>query len=229
MATALSLVTRSLQRVGVVTKNEAPSADEASDGHKSLNALLGSWSTESLCISARVTEAFPLSGAATYTIGDGADFDTIPPAIIISAYISNANIDYRLEHLTDKEYMEVAYKGLSGVPDYYHYDYNYPIGTIKFWPVPQPAHTFSFLTEKPILSFSNLSTNVSLPPGWEKALVDNLALEIAPEYGVQADAALVTSARLSKGAIKRMTARQRPIRANLGRKPSWHIDTGWTR
>jgi|GEM_PF-4587514 len=49
---------------------------------------------------------------------------------------------------------------------------------------------------------------IDLPPGWELALIWNLAEDLLPEYGMADDPRVERKARLTKGHIKRAAAAQ---------------------
>lgn len=88
MTTALGIIKSAMRKVGVLTKTENPSADEAQDGLEMLNDLLSSFSNDSMVIYARYSEDFTLSGGTgSYTIGTGGAFNTARPVKIISAFI----------------------------------------------------------------------------------------------------------------------------------------------
>lgn len=77
--TARNLITRSMQNIGALVKNEPPSADEADDALAMLNAMLSSWANDSLIIYARTTESFPLTAATSYTMGPSGTLNTVRP------------------------------------------------------------------------------------------------------------------------------------------------------
>jgi hypothetical protein len=86
------------------------------------------------------------------------------------------------------------------------YDNGYPLGTISIYAVPTSGSSLRLLSNKPLANLSALTTTVDLPPGWKRALKYNLAIDLAPEYGVEIPAAVVEISRTSLGAIKRSTA-----------------------
>jgi hypothetical protein len=68
---------------------------------------------------------------------------------------------------------------------------------------------------------------MSLPDGWERALVYNLALELAPEYQQQPDASVAIIATQSLGAIKLAVVRSRPVNAYPQSRSNGNIYSGW--
>jgi len=214
MTTAREIVKKSLQKLGALVKSESPSADEANDGFSSLNQLLESWSNDSATIPSRAWETFTLvSGQSTYTMGSGQTFNTTRPTNIIQAYVRIGGVDNDVDIINDTAYNEIPFKALTGVPQFLNYDNANPADNLRIYPVPASGYQLFILSEKPLTSFTTLDTVITLPPGWERALIYNLALELAPEYGVEPDPSIAAIAAKSLGLVRLATVRARPIDA----------------
>jgi hypothetical protein len=224
--TARTIITRAMQKIGVLVKSEPPSADEADDALASLNALIASWSNDSLNVYARTWENFPLSAAASYTIGTGGTFNTTRPMDIIEAHVRSGSIDYPLGIITDEAYNSISYKNLSGIPEFLNYSNAYPLSIIRLYPI-DTSQTLYILSEKAVTGFATLDTAFSLPDGWERALIYNLALELAPEYQQQPDPSVVKIAGESLGAIRTKVAQVRTMDAYPQNFAVRNIYSGW--
>jgi len=227
MTTARDIITRSLQKIGAIVKNEVPAADEANDGLNSLNALISSWSNDSLNIYARTWETFSLTGASSYTIGTGGNFNTARPTNIVAAYLRSGTIDYPIDIIDDAAYVSISYKNLQGIPEFLNYDNGYPLGRIRLYPLDNAGYSLFLLTEKAVSQFATLDTDMSLPDGWERALIYNLALELAPEYSQKPDAYIVKIANDSLGAIRQKVAQVRTMDAYPSNLAVRNIFSGW--
>jgi hypothetical protein len=216
MTTARNIITSAMRKIGALTKNETPSADEAADGLEMLNDMLASWSNDSISITARTLENFPLTGAASYTIGVGGNFNTSRPIYIAGAYTRSGSIDYPMTPMTDEDYAQLPLKSTAGLPDRFNYSNAYPLGVFKFYPVPDASHTLYILTEKPLSSFASLATEVDLPPGTNRALIYNLSIEMSPEYGQPVTTEIAEIASSSKGALSRAIIRTRSMDVPVG-------------
>lgn len=213
MTTARTLIRKSMLEIGVLTKTEQPAADEANDALDALNALISSWSNFSDNIYSRTQETFPLTGAATYTIGAGQDFNTVRPIQIISAYTTSGDIDYPLIVINVEQYNNITFKSDEGYPEYLAYNNGYPYGVVSLYPVPSGVTSITILSEKAISQFATLDTEMSLPDGWERALIKNLAIDLAPQYNQDPKPALIKTAAESVGAIKLSVVKSRPVPA----------------
>lgn len=228
MTTARTIIKKSMQKAGILFKDEDPSADEITDGLDSLNALLSSWSTDSLLCYARVLESFPLTSAGEYTIGIGQDFNTTTPISIIAATIRWDSFDYALDILREEIFEQyITDKNIAGLPRYMSYNNGYPIGRIRLNPTPMSAYTLRLLSERLLSQFA-LDDTVDLPAGWERALIYNLAVELAPEYGMEIAPKTQDIADKSLGAIKTAVARARTMDATpISSLYRGNIYNGW--
>ncbi len=211
--TARTIVKKALQKIGALVKSEEPSADESDDGLAALNALMASWSNDSLNIYARTLETFNLTGSASYTIGSGGNFNTVRPSNIVDATVRSGSIDYTVTIIDDTTYNDIPYKDTTGIPQFLNYSNAYPLGVIKMYPRDNGVSSITLLSEKAVTGFSTLDTELSLPDGWERALIYNLALEIAPEYNMKPDAYVAKVAQEALGLIKAKVAQVRGMDA----------------
>lgn len=202
MTTARDLITRSLRLIQVFSQGEAlPSAD-AADGLEALNDLLGSWSNEANLAFHEKDDSLTLTGATSYTVGSGGDLDTTRPLRITGAYVRQNGNDYALTIVGNRWWDRVTDKDATGRPEYLYYEAEFPLGVVNLWPVGDSSYTLFFSSWKQLPSFTNLSDTVSLPPGYERAIAYNLALELAPEYERDPRPAVVEIARQAKRNIK---------------------------
>lgn len=229
MTTALGIIKSAMRKSGILVKSEDPSADEAADALDMLNDLLASWSNDSMVVYARTLESFTLSGGvASYTIGPSGTFDTVRPIKIISAYVRSGGIDYSLQVESEENYDAVALKTTGSIPEYIIFSNAFPLATLTLYPQPATAYTLFLRTEKQLSNFT-LSQDVDLPPGWKRALIHNLAVELAPEYGQQIAPEVYEIAKESKAEIRHAVMVAKPMTWETGLGLDGNVYSGWTR
>lgn len=204
MATASDLIKSSLRIIGVLGEGDTASNQGMQDALVSLNDLLEQWTLERLMIYDLQTESFTLvSGTNNYTIGSGGTFNTTRPVKIEDAYIRDSSIDYRLSIISKREYEDFSSKSNeSTIPQYLYYEPSFTLGKIFLYPTPSSANTLRIVTWKPFTAFATITTSVSFPPAYYKALRYNLAMELSPEYGKTITSDIMMIAQETKTAIK---------------------------
>lgn len=210
MTEARGIIKAAMRKAGILTKTQDPSADEAMDGLQALNNMISSWSNDSMVIYSRTLQPFTLTAnQRDYTIGTGGDFNTERPIKVIAAYVNVGGLDYPLVLIDDESYADIVFKNIGSIPEFLNFTNGYPLATIRLWPFPAADYTLSLLTEKQLTSLASLDTVINLPPGWERALIYNLAIEIASEYGQELPDTVPMIAKESKSEIRYaiMTAR----------------------
>lgn len=183
MPTATTILQRSLQAIGNVGTGETPSADDMDTAFQALNDMLDSWSTDKLYVFETLEENFPLvSGTASYTIGSGGTFNTTRPIKIDKAYVRLSDIDYDLEIINGGAFANIPQKAsIVTIPEFLWYNPTSPLGTIKFFPVPQASLTLYIQTSKQLTQFATQATNVTLAPGYAEAIRYSLMPRLAAE------------------------------------------------
>ena len=211
MADAQTLIKDAMQDLGVLGAGKTPSANDLTDGLRKLNAMLDSWSTNTLLVPFRTQISHTLDGSQSYTIGSGADINTTRPTYIDSAYVNDGSNDHPVTVLRDRSaYDRIVDKSITGTPYFVYYEPSLPNGTLFVYYVGSASHTLYLSTRGQLTAFPDTSTDVDIAPGYELAITTNLALRIAPMHEVSVTAELAKDARDSMAAIKRLN-RQSPI------------------
>ena len=213
--TAQDIINSALRKIGALATGESPTTDESNDALETLNDMIDSWNIQRLAIYQVQRLVFNFSaGKGTYTYGTGGDFNAARPVRIERASVlSNANASQPLElpiaYLTTGEWQQTPVKNVtSGLPFRLYDDGSFPLRNLTYWPTPsdgtvQPVlYPWAQLTE-----FADLVTSYSFPPGYARAIKLNLAIDLAPEFGVtQINPAVVATAADAIGRIKALNA-----------------------
>jgi len=233
MSTGRDLIKSTLRLIGAIASGETPSSAEASDALVVLNQILDSWSLENLLLHARAHEEFALTaGSQSRTMGPGGNFNTTRPIRIEQALIRTTDtdpIDYPLKIATIEEWARITSKQVDAeVPTHLLIENTVTTTTLYFYPVPTVAYKAALYSWKALTEIATLDTTLTMPPGYERALRYNLAIELAPEYGKTLPGEIIAIAGESKEVIKRSNIKPQIItvdEALLG-SGSFNILTG---
>jgi hypothetical protein len=80
----------------------------------------------------------------------------------------------------------------------------YPDATMTVYPKPTRDLEWHFISVQELSNPAVLTTNLTFPPGYLRAFVYNLAMEIAPEFGVEPSPQVTRIAMTSKRNLKRI-------------------------
>lgn len=211
MTTVLDMVKRSMRLIRVLGQGETPTDSEAQDGLSALNTMLEAWSIERLMVYQILDESFTWTGGqSSRTMGPSGNFDTSRPTKVTGFYIKDAGIDYHAEIIGRERYDSIADKASgSTYPEYIYPQMGVPLVTLYAFPVPSGTQEAHVLSWKRLQAFTSLTDELSLPPGYQRAIEFNLGVEFAPDFGraaMEAARDIAGQAALSKSAIKRLNA-----------------------
>lgn len=219
MATAQTIIDRALRLLGAIASGESPTADESADGLISLNNMLESWQADKLTVYAYVDTAFTMvASTGSYTVGPSGNFNLTPrPPKIEQCFVRASSIDYPVELIDKARWYAITDKTVeSDIPEYAYYEPTLTTGTLKVWPVPNTGNSLHIITWTNVATLATLATSISLPPGYERAMAYNLAIELAPEFEREPSASVVRIAAESYAAIKRANIRPMLAMPDLG-------------
>lgn len=203
--TARDLITGSLRLIGAISTGETPSANELSDGLSVFNDMIDSWSADGFLINEIKRETFALiSSQQTYTIGVSGDFNTARPSQILEVSIEQNGVEIPVKIVNTQEWSRISYKTTrSTIPQKMYIEGSFPLERINLWPIPIAANSLILYSLKPLTRITSLNDDISYPPSYAKAFRYNLALELAPEYGKEPSALVLSAAIESKASIAR--------------------------
>lgn len=206
MTTARTIITSALEELGVAGTGKTLSAEDLDIGLRRLNALIDGWRLEPgwAYTTTAVTAALP-DATRSRTIGSGAQFNTARPVRIESGSFvtTSQGYDYPLAVITDEsEYSGLTLKDTGGGwPRFVFYDTGSPTGNVYFWPLGACDVTLSVLTH--VGSFATVNTDLTLTPGYERAMALTLAEELGPAFERTPSALTVRNAAAARRALKR--------------------------
>lgn len=234
MATAQTIINGALRLLQVASTDVVLTNDEANDALESLNQMIDGWSNESLMLYHVTREQFTCIPAHNpHTIGLSGDFVASVPMNIEAATVTVNGTDYPVLPIDYDDYAVIKLKTLQNVyPEYFYLDKASPVlANLYMYPVPSTASTINLYSRKPLTNFASLTDNLTLPPGYERALKYSLAVELAPEYQVSAGQDVIALAIAAKASLKRtnkrpLTLQIDPAALTVSGKRRFNIYTG---
>lgn len=207
MATADDQINAALRLLGVLAEGEIPSNAAAADALVALNQMLDSWSTERLSVFTTEEQIFTWpAGQMLRTLGPSGNFvGDRPIALDDSTYYVYNQISYGLDFLNELQYNSLALKtAQSSLPVAIFVNNTVANITMKLYPVPTTDLEFHLVSVLPLAQVTASGDPLVIPPGYLRAFKYNLAVELAPEYGISAPKDVKDIAKASKRNIKRI-------------------------
>ena len=200
--TARTMVTDALKEIGVVAEGETPSGTMADDAFRALNRLMESLSNDKEFSYQNDTTSYVVTNLASFTIGPTGNLVGLRPIEPIFVHVDVAGISYPIKILDMAKWDAIGYKSAKGaIPEAVYYEPSMPNGTMYIWPIPTSATTMVMRSSVLVNSFASLDTALSMPPGYEEALIKTLAVNISPQYPVTLSPITV---RAAQAAMKRI-------------------------
>jgi len=213
--TGQQLIDSALRLLGIQGQGETASGDDSADALSILQDMVDSWQADGTTIFSVVRNTYSIAAnQQTWTLGTNGTLSTTRPAKIEGVSIidlTNASQpnEIPIECITALEWQEEPVKNLSvHIPYRVWDDQGFPTRTLTYYPIPDVACQTAIYSWQALTTFSDLSTDHTFPPAYAKALRYNLALDLAPEFGViNIPAMVLRQAEDSLGLIKRMNFR----------------------
>ena len=209
MTTAGDQINRALRLLGVLAEGETPSAAVSQDGLTALNQMIDSWNTERLSVFSTQDQVFlwPTS-TLKRTLGPTGDFVGNRPILLDDATYfrdPSTNVSFGIKIINQQQYDGIAVKTVTSTyPQVIWVNMTYPDIEMYIYPVPTRLLEWHFVSVDELTNPATLNTSLWFPPGYLRAFAYNLAMEIAPEFGVEPSQQVVRIAMTSKRNLKRI-------------------------
>lgn len=208
ITTPNDLIKLVLKDSGVVAVGQTPDAEDINDSFNRLNMMLAQWNRKRWLVWQLVDTAFTSTGATSYTVAVGGNFNVDRPDRIESGFFRFLNgglpVDYPMTILQAREdYNRIMLKTLTAFPQYAFYDSAYPTGLLYPWPVIASGQfQIHISTKKVIQQFATLSDSLNLPPEYYALIYYNLCVRTRVAYQMPPDEALNGLARDSLAVVR---------------------------
>ena len=207
--TAGDQINRALRLLGVLAENETPSAAMSQDGLMAMNQMIDSWDTERLSVFCTQDQTFTWpAGQITRTLGPSGNFVGLRPVLLDeSTYYRDAstNVSFGIKFINQQQYNGIAVKTVTSTyPQVIFVNMGFPNVTMTVYPQPTRDLEWHFVSVQKLDEPATLVTDLLFPPGYLRAVTYNLAMDMAPEYGVEPSPQVQRIAMTSKRNLKRI-------------------------
>ena len=199
------LIKNALIELGVKGLTEALDQADIDFGMERLRLLLDNWAMSGLFGITKQSHTVTVS-KSIFTIGTAAENDIqLEPLNRVDNVTYSPSRDQKERPLVHVGEMstEQASSNVESDPRYYSYKYNFPNAVLHFERA-LPVNSRFTLIVPTILSSEgiNASDMISMPPGYKSALLYNLAISLAPAYGVKNDQLAASTKLMASDSLK---------------------------
>lgn len=209
------LIASAMRLIGTLASGETPSTEESTDVFAALNQMLEAWSTEqtNLYLVRQGVQALQ-NGTASYALAQR------PLLIRDACMVTAQGLRLPVEILNSPKWAALLERAQAAqVVRALYCDYGYPSATLYVSPVPNAGGSIEYHFWTALAAFATQQDQISFPPGYVQALRYNLAVQIAPEFGMQADPAVAAIAGQSKAALQKLNAQYLAANAAVDAPP----------
>lgn len=175
------IITEALELLGVLGEGQSPTANQLSSCARTLNMMVKHWQAEGFNIYALAKQTVDLvANTASYTLS--------PRAMSITNAVrqDSDGTEIPMDLLTRNDYVALVDKTTTGTPVSVYYDPQ--VGTsnkLYVWPVPlDTSYDIIVYYQRTIEDFDAATDDADFPQEWYLPLAYNLAMNIAPKYGI---------------------------------------------
>lgn len=184
--TAQTLIDQALTLLRVKSPDTSVSNAEYADALIVLNNMLDSWANDSDLLTSLTRYEFTPTGANPQTIGATGTHATTRPLKVVSAYYYSGSVGrVPVQVVPFPKLLEMGQRTFSDTSSVAALAYRPIQANGELWMLPAlNAGTVGVVYRAPLYTFALISTSQTLAPGHDRAIIYNLAVDLAPQYQV---------------------------------------------
>jgi hypothetical protein len=206
--TAGDQINRALRLLGILAEGETPSASMSQDALMALNQMIDSWNTERLSVFCTEDQVFTWPASLiSRTLGPTGDFVGNRPILLDDAtyFKAPSGVSYGIKMINQQQYNGIAVKTVTSTfPQVMWVNMTFPNIEMYVYPRPTQNLEWHIVSVQELDRPADLSTVLYYPPGYLRAFTYALAMEFAPEFGVEPSQQVQRIAMTSKRDLKRI-------------------------
>lgn len=235
MTTVSDLCTDALADSGVVGDDQVPEAGQINRAFRLANDMLAQWNRKRWLVYHLLDVSKVSTGAVSYTVGPGGDFDTPRPDRLEDGnFMRQLNtappqqVDYPLGLIPSREdYNRIRMKSLGTWPSWIFYDSGWPTGLAYPWPVPQASiYEIHIAVKAQLTQFTSLTQTINLPPEYSPCIGYNLQARLRAAYRLPPTADIIALAKDALNVIRLANVQVPKMRmpaAVIGRQRAYNV------
>ena len=174
-----------------------------------MNQMIDSWDTERLSVFCTQDQVFTWpAGIVSRTLGPTGDFVGLRPVLLDdSTYYRDpgTGVSFGVKFINQQQYNGIAVKTVTSTyPQVIFVNNTFPNIDMYVYPRPTRDLEWHFVSVQKLDNPAGLATVLLFPPGYLRAFTYNLAMEIAPEFGLEPSPQVQRIAMTSKRNLKRI-------------------------
>lgn len=197
MSTFLDIASDSLTEIGQLGVGQSISPEQSQQALRLGNRMLQKWSLQRFMLPLVNSRPFVLAaGTQDYTVGPTGGFASNRPVFVEAAQIAapGSSLYLPLNILDTSKWGAIRDKGATcsaaGLPQDVWPEYTYPNLSFHIWTIPSNGATILLKTWELLQQFVSVFDVLNFPPGYEEAIMHNLAMELSPFYDQPISSAL---------------------------------------
>lgn len=189
-ANRLEIIETALRKVGALGDWESATSEQVSKVAFALNALIKHLQTMGMPVWVIKSLEFDTSDLVTGTvnIGLGQTVDVAKPLKVFQAFLKRDDLERPLAVWDRTNFNSLTNKGIEGTPTLVYYQPMTNYGTLHIYPLPDSdvqANTTTIIHYQAMFEDMDSNTDdLAFPAEWVDAVIYQLAVRIAPEYGL---------------------------------------------
>lgn len=184
------LISAALRKLGALSEGQIPSTEDFTNGTVALNGIIASFQTIGMPLWKRQETYISLQeNTESYTIGEGQTINVPFPLKVQQAYLVNNTTGQQIEIETKSyfDWQQVRTYNASSFPVFVSYTPYINFGILNVWPIPDASaatnYSIMLVNQRPFEDMVDAADSLDFPKEWHNAIIYELAVTLAPEYG----------------------------------------------